>query len=114
MEIRPTGFYHQTHEYTITTDPYNWVLIWHPDGPVYQADRDGMPAPLPRGHRSYFSRLHHLTSRLIDLKAKHCSGFEEINASLSGFVEEMKKINGLELAKAEAIHALNVKNSMSH
>jgi hypothetical protein len=92
-------FMHQTDQYSITADDYQWILIWHPDGPKYQQNRDGSYAPLPKGRRSYFSSLHTLTSSLLDRKARLCGGLDDLRERLGGFVAEMKAINRLEQAK---------------
>jgi len=88
-------FKHQTHEYTIKTDPYNWILIYHPEGPSYRKDGSLI------GRRSFYGGLHHLTARLLDMKVKDCRDFEDINNNLPKFVKEMRAINKLEIAKEE-------------
>ncbi len=94
-------FEHQTNQYTISTDKLNWILIWHPNGPVYGERKDGTRAKLPNGASSFFSRLYSLTTTLLELKAKDCDGFDDLRGKLNGFTEEMKNINRLEIAKKD-------------
>ena len=94
-------FIHQSSQYTITTDRLNWILIWHPDGPVYGEEKDGSRSKLPRGTKSFFGRLYILTTALLELKAKQCDGIDDLRSKLNGFTEDMKAINRLEIAKEE-------------
>ena len=89
-------FLEQTEEYTITSDDDQWILIWHPDGIHYQKRKDGGIEALPRGRRSCFGRLHHLTSSLLDRKARRCENLVDLNKKLKGFTKEMERINKLE------------------
>jgi hypothetical protein len=85
-------FLEQTPEYTITADDDQWILIWHPDGIVYQARKGGGFDPLPRGRRKFFSRLPHLVSSLLDMKSRRCGGLAELKEKIDEFVVEMSAI----------------------
>ena len=90
MKDKP-DFEYQVKSYTILTDEYNWVLVWHPKGPKYS--KDGVL----QGRRSYYGRLQHLTAELFDRRARHTAGIKDLNEKLPGLVAEMKAINRLEV-----------------
>ena len=89
-------FFEQCNEYTIAADEKNWVLVWHPKGPKYHTDKNGNTDRLPRGDKSYYSRLTHLSSAVLDKKARLCADFKDLSRRLPEIQNECERICRLE------------------